>query len=50
MIRYLLLALLIILTAAFIWLWWSDFWLIDICLDSGGRWNYADRLCENSAN
>ncbi|HKR17004.1 hypothetical protein [Rhizorhapis sp.] len=45
MIRYLLLALLIILTAALIWLWWSDYWLIDQCLDQGGRWDPEKRVC-----
>lgn len=30
--------LLVVLAALLAWLWWSDYVLIDRCLDVGGAW------------
>ncbi|MBB4641741.1 hypothetical protein [Rhizorhapis suberifaciens] len=48
MIRFVILALLILLTAALVWLWWSDYVLIEKCLDHGGRWDADKRVCRIS--
>lgn len=34
------------LAALLIWAWATDFFLIDDCLDAGGRWNEETRTCE----
>jgi hypothetical protein len=36
----------IITLALLFYVYFSDFMLIDACLDSGGRWNYETRTCE----
>ena len=33
------------LAALLVWLWWSDYMLIDKCLDAGGAWNAEGRTC-----
>lgn len=46
-----LVLIVLILAAAFvIWLWWSDAWLKYQCLDAGGAWNAAPRICAISAD
>ncbi|WP_199560107.1 hypothetical protein [Sphingomonas psychrotolerans] len=48
--RRLLFPLLVLLTVALAallaWLWWSDYILVDKCLDAGGLWNAGTRICE----
>jgi hypothetical protein len=34
------------LAALLAWLWWSDYIPVDKCLDAGGLWNAATRICE----
>ncbi|MDV3458327.1 hypothetical protein RZN05_15120 [Sphingomonas sp. HF-S4] len=41
----LLVLLLVALAALLAWLWWSDYLLIDQCLDAGGTWDDARRTC-----
>jgi hypothetical protein len=36
----------VVLVALLAWLWSSDYILVDKCLDAGGRWNAATRICE----
>jgi len=41
----LLVLLLVVLAALLAWLWWSDYVLIDRCLDVGGAWDRTTRTC-----
>jgi hypothetical protein len=41
----LLVLLVVALAALLVWLWWSDYVLIDKCLDAGGRWETDARVC-----
>jgi len=35
------------LIIGFIWTKYGTFWVIDKCLDQGGRWNYEIKMCEH---
>jgi hypothetical protein len=51
--RHLFRALLIfvaILAALLVWLWASDFVLIDKCQDAGGAWDKQARICRIDLN
>lgn len=41
----LLVMVVVALAALLTWLWWSDYILVDKCLDAGGAWNEAGRTC-----
>lgn len=41
----LLVLLIVALAALLAWLWWSDFILVDKCLDAGGAWDAEARTC-----
>jgi len=41
----LLVLLVVALAGLLAWLWWSDYILIDKCLDAGGAWDKARRTC-----
>lgn len=43
--KIIIIALLGIVLLGFMYLWYTDFWKIDTCLDLGGVWDYAKEEC-----
>lgn len=45
MLKSIVLLLIGLLTAGADYLWFTDFFGIDSCLDGGGAWDYAKKVC-----